>query len=94
MGKRTIYRSEKGKRFITQHYESYLKTFKYDFERVFVDTSYGKTHVLVAGPIEGKPVFIFQGGNCINPMTLSWFSPLVEKYRIFAPDTIGHPGYR
>lgn len=26
-------------------------------------------------------------------MTLSWFLPLIDKYRIYAPDTIGHPGY-
>lgn len=54
-------------------------------ERINVNTSYGKTHVLVAGPLEGKPVFIFQGGNCINPMTLSWFLPLIDEYRIYAP---------
>ncbi|WP_332697856.1 alpha/beta fold hydrolase [Halalkalibacter lacteus] len=93
MGKVTIYKSEEGKRFITEQYERYIKSLKFDFDRIYVDTSYGKTHVLVAGPPEGKPVFIFQGGNCINPMTLSWFSPLIDKYRVYAPDTVGHPGY-
>ena len=92
MGKGTIYKS-KGKKLITQHYDNYLKSFNFDVKRIYVDTSYGKTHILVAGPPEGKPIFIFQGGNCINPMTLSWFLPLVEKYRVYAPDTIGHPGY-
>ncbi|WRP08777.1 alpha/beta hydrolase [Rossellomorea aquimaris] len=90
--KGSIYKSE-GKTLITQHYDQYLKSFNFDVEQVYVDTSYGKTHILVAGPPEGKPVFVFQGGNCINPMTLSWFLPLVDKYRVYAPDTIGHPGY-
>jgi len=93
VGKGTIYKSEEGKRFITEHYERYIKSFTFEVERKFIDTSYGKTHILLAGPPEGKPVFIFQGGNCINPMTLSWFSSLTSKYRIYAPDTIGHPGY-
>ncbi|PFA62951.1 alpha/beta hydrolase [Bacillus sp. AFS015802] len=92
MGKETIYKSE-GKRLISQHYDNYLKSFDFDVEQIYVDTSYGKTHILVAGPPEGKPIFIFQGGNCINPMTFSWFLPLVDKYRVYAPDTIGHPGY-
>ena len=92
MEKGTIYKSE-GKRIITQHYDNYLKSFDFDVEQIYVETSYGKTHILVAGPPEGKPIFIFQGGNCINPMTLSWFLPLVDKYRVYAPDTIGHPGY-
>ncbi|MUK90610.1 alpha/beta fold hydrolase [Ornithinibacillus sp. L9] len=93
MGNQTIYKNEEGKRIIKENYERYLDTFDFNVERIFVETSYGKTHVLVAGPDDGKPVFVFQGGNCINPMTLSWFLPLVEKYRIYAPDTIGHPGY-
>ncbi|MEH7438845.1 alpha/beta hydrolase [Neobacillus drentensis] len=93
MGKHTIYKSEEGKATIHRFYENYLREFKTDFDRVYVDTAFGKTHVLVSGPREGKPLFIFQGGNCINPMTLSWFQPLVKNYRIYAPDTIGHPGF-
>lgn len=89
----SIYKSEEGKKKILKEYESYLKRFDVEFERVFVETRFGRTHTLVTGPVEGKPVFIFQGGNCVNPMTLSWFSSLFGEYRIYAPDTIGHPGY-
>ncbi|WP_066051938.1 alpha/beta fold hydrolase [Robertmurraya korlensis] len=92
MGK-SIYKSEDGKKVLQEHYERYVKSFPFPIERKYVNTSFGVTHVLVAGPQEGKPVFLFQGGNCINPMTFSWFTPLLEKYRIYAPDTIGHPGY-
>jgi hypothetical protein len=63
----SIYKSTEGKRKIVQYYENYIKTFTYDIERFYIDTSYGKTHMLVAGPTEGKPLFILQGGNCINP---------------------------
>ncbi|KON91154.1 alpha/beta hydrolase [Rossellomorea marisflavi] len=92
MKDRTIYKRD-GKKRIMQHYDRYVNSFDFGVERIFVETSYGKTHVLVAGPPEGKPVFIFQGGNCINPMTLSWFLPLMGHYRVYAPDTIGHPGF-
>ncbi|SHM73581.1 alpha/beta fold hydrolase [Gracilibacillus kekensis] len=93
MEEKTIYKSKEGKRILSQKYEAYLETLPFDVERKYVDTSYGKTHVLVAGPPQGKPIFIFQGGNCINPMTLTWFTPLAKHYRIYAPDTIGHPGF-
>ncbi|MBS4218441.1 alpha/beta hydrolase [Bacillus sp. FJAT-49711] len=93
MKKGTIYKRTDGKTMIIKHYEDYVKSFNVDVERTYVETYYGKTHVLTAGPKEGKPIFIFQGGNCINPMTFSWFLPLMNKYRIYAPDTIGHPGY-
>lgn len=58
----------------------------------YLETRYGMTHVLEMGPEEAKPLILLQGGNCINPMTLQWFSPLFNSYRIIAPDTIGHPG--
>ncbi|MGE8004314.1 hypothetical protein [Lysinibacillus sp. NPDC093216] len=77
--KHSIYTSEKGRLEILNHYEQYLNSFDFEVERAFVDTSIGKTHVLMAGPKEGKPLFIFQGGNCINPMTLSWFKPLIKN---------------
>ncbi|MFD3258233.1 alpha/beta fold hydrolase [Paenibacillus lentus] len=93
MNKQTIYKTAAGKSSIRHHYEDYLKLLRTEFERAYVETRFGKTHTLVIGPPSGKPVFIFQGGNCINPMTLSWFTSLFEEYRIYAPDTLGHPGY-
>lgn len=92
---RTIFKSEEGKKVIKQHYENYINSLPFEVERMYIDTTFGKTHMLLTGPIKGKPLFIFQGGNCINPMTLSWFSQLISEgeYRIYAPDTIGHPGY-
>lgn len=93
MGAGSIYKSEEGKRAIQQHYDNYLQRLGFDVERMTLETSFGKTHMLVAGPQNGEPLFIFQGGNCINPMTLCWFTPLTEKYRVYAPDTIGHPGF-
>ncbi|WP_058308182.1 alpha/beta fold hydrolase [Gracilibacillus massiliensis] len=90
---KTIYKSEAGKKRLAEKYEQYLDILPFDVEREYVDTTFGKTHVLLAGPQEAKPIFVFQGGNCINPMTLSWFSQLAENYRIYAPDTIGHPGF-
>ncbi|MGP4041870.1 alpha/beta fold hydrolase [Gracilibacillus sp. D59] len=90
---KSIYKSKEGKQILADKYEKYLDSLPFDVEREYVDTSFGTTHVLMAGPANAKPIFILQGGNCINPMTLSWFSPLAEQYRIYAPDTIGHPGF-
>ncbi|WLR41207.1 alpha/beta hydrolase [Bacillus carboniphilus] len=93
MVSRSIYRSIEGKRRIQRYYETYLNVLPVVFERRFILTDAGKTHVLVTGPQDAKPLFILQGGNCIYPMTLSWFTPLLNQYRIYAPDTIGHPGF-
>jgi hypothetical protein len=50
----TIYKSEDGKRKILSYYESYLKLFGIEFQRVYVDTRFGKTHTLVTGPVDGQ----------------------------------------
>ena len=57
-----------------------------------IDTRFGVTYILITGPREAPPLIIFQGGNTVNPVTLSWFLPLLKEYRVYAPDTIGHPG--
>ena len=90
---KTIYKSPEGKEHILNHYEEYLTQFDSLIGRDYVQTRFGSTHVLVMGKEDGKPLFIFQGGNCINPVTLSWFKGLLEEYKVYAPDTIGHPGY-
>ena len=93
MKNKSIYRSEKGKQLILQHYENYLQSFSLNIRREYVPARFGQTHVLTMDKEDGKPLFIFQGGNCINPMTLSWFKGLLSEYKVYAPDTIGHPGY-
>ncbi|MCM3664508.1 alpha/beta hydrolase [Mesobacillus subterraneus] len=90
---KTIYKSQEGKEKILSQYEEYLAQFDSLLEREYVQTRFGSTHVLKMGKEDGKPLFIFQGGNCINPVTLSWFKGLLKEYKIYAPDTIGHPGY-
>lgn len=90
---KTIYKNQEGKDKILSQYEEYLAQFDSILGREYVQTRFGSTHVLKLGKEEGKPLFIFQGGNCINPVTLSWFKGLLKDYKIFAPDTIGHPGY-
>jgi pimeloyl-ACP methyl ester carboxylesterase len=57
-----------------------------------VPTRFGDTHVLVTGPEGATPVVLFHGGNSLNPLTLEWFAPLAEGFRIYAPDTVGQPG--
>ena len=62
------------------------------YEDRMVDTQFGTTHVVVTGPVDAPPLVVFHGGNMINPVSFEWFVPLTCEYRIYAPDTVGHPG--
>ncbi|MFC4101671.1 hypothetical protein [Paenibacillus xanthanilyticus] len=83
----TIYRNQRGKDTLLRSYERYLSLLPVHVKRTYVKTRFGTTHVLESGSPEAKPIIVLQGGNCINPMTLNWFAPLLERYHIIAPDT-------
>ena len=87
-----IYKSTEGKAKILAYYDKALSKLNVDYKDLFVDTRFGKTHILEIGPEKAKPLVIFHGGNVTNPVSLSWFKPLMNDYHIYAPDTIGHPG--
>jgi pimeloyl-ACP methyl ester carboxylesterase len=88
----TIYRSEAARRDVEDLYDRALARLPFATTSQMVPTRFGDTHLLSAGPEDGPPVVVFQGGNVVNPLTLAWFAPLANKLRILAPDTIGQPG--
>jgi pimeloyl-ACP methyl ester carboxylesterase len=89
---KTIYRSPASQAAIEEMYDRQVAKLPFPVESRYVDTRFGRTHLLVGGSKEAQPLVIFHGGNDTNPSTLGWFAPLAEKFRIIAPDTIGHPG--
>lgn len=89
----SIYRSSTGKQALEAVYTDAVENLDVEVDERYVETRYGKTHLLLAGPENGEPVVVFHGGNATNPMTLAWYAGLAEEYRLIAPDTIGQPGY-
>jgi pimeloyl-ACP methyl ester carboxylesterase len=87
-----IYRTPQGEAAIHALYDRHLAATGIQAESRRIETRFGLTHVLLAGPRNAPPLMLLHGGNTTNPSTLGWFQPLFGKYRIIAPDTIGHPG--
>lgn len=90
----SIYKSPAGEAEILKLYDRFQGGLGVDFLDRMVDTHFGNTHVLVTGPEDGKPIVVAHGGNSITPHGLRGLLPILnqERYRIYAPDTIGHPG--
>lgn len=90
----SIYKSPAGEARILALYDQFQASLGIAFDERMVETRFGATHVLAAGPAAGLPVVVTHGGNSINPQGLQGLLPLLksECYRVYAPDTVGHPG--
>lgn len=88
----SIYKSEHGEKIVKDFYDRQLENLDIDYEDMYIDTRFGKTHVLKTGNPNGRPILSFHGGNSTAPYSLKRNLNLAKDYLIFAPDTIGHPG--
>jgi len=91
--RRSVYRSRDGRDALHALYEKWCTRLPGPVERLRVATRFGETRLLAAGPPDAPPIMVHQGGNFPNPVTLAWFFKLASRYRIFAPDLPGAPGY-
>ncbi len=89
---KSIYKSEEGKKQILDLYDKQLSFLKNPWKDVYVDTSFGKTHVIETGNPSGEPLLFFHGGNSTSAYTLLTLDFIMSDFHVFAVDTIGHPG--
>jgi pimeloyl-ACP methyl ester carboxylesterase len=87
-----VYRSPGGEAELMALYDEALARLGPGCETRRIGTSFGETHVILAGPEDAPPLMVLPGGNFLNPLCLSWFMPLAGTFRLHAPDIIGQPG--
>ena len=92
MGGDPIYRSPGGEAELAALYDEALARLGPGYETRRIGTSFGETHVILAGPEDAPPLVVLPGGNFLNPLCLSWFLPLAQTFRLYAPDIVGQPG--
>lgn len=89
---KTIYKSEESKRKILDLYDSQLSRLTNPWKDVYVDTSYGRTHIVETGNFSGEPLLVFHGGNATTAYNLLACDFIMEDFHIYAVDMVGHPG--
>jgi pimeloyl-ACP methyl ester carboxylesterase len=92
MSAASIYRSVQGQAEVIALYEQKLASLAVETESRMLETRFGHTHVLAAGPPDAPPVILLTGISTGAPRILEWFLPLIKDYRLYAPDPIGQPG--
>lgn len=88
----SIYKSQKGKEKSLRLYDKQLSELNMPFTDIYVETSFGKTHIIEIGKENGKPLLVFHGGNSTTAYNLLMCRFLLSDFHVYAVDTIGHPG--
>ena len=88
----SIYKTKQGEKIVKDLYDKQVKSIGIEYEDLYVDTRFGKTHVIKTGKRNGKPLLFFHGGNSTAPYSLKQNIYLMKDYQVFAPDIMGHPG--
>ena len=73
-------------------YDAKLAQWPTPYETRYVDTSYGKVHVIVSGPENAPRVLLLNAGQMAGWSWVTNVGALNEGYRTYAIDTIGEPG--
>lgn len=89
---KSIYKSAEAKQKIIALYDRQIKELHIPYEDIYIETSYGRTHVIACGNEEKPPLLVFHGGNATTAYNLKCCDFLMPHFHIYAVDTIGHPG--
>ena len=89
---KSIYKSEQGKKEIINLYDSQLSRLNNPWKDVYVDSSFGMTHIVETGNFLGEPLLVFHGGNATTAYNLLSCDFIMNDFHIYAVDMIGHPG--
>lgn len=88
----SIYNSPEVKAQFYKIYDEKMKDWPVPYKDVFVDTRYGKVHVIVSGPEEAQPLLLLHASGVAS---WSWkfnIAELSKLYRTYAIDLIGDAG--
>lgn len=86
---KTIFRTDRSEKLLNEAYEKTLNEWEVPYITLYVDTRFGKTHVITAGPKEGEPLVLLHGFAFSSTMWKGNIKDLSETYQVFALDFIG-----
>jgi len=69
-----------------------LETVDIPLSSKYIETSFGRTHMLVCGPEDAEPLILIPGTAGCAPLWRMQFKAFAESYRVYALDVIGQPG--
>ncbi|MDF9839056.1 MULTISPECIES: alpha/beta hydrolase [unclassified Paenibacillus] len=74
---------------VMEAYDNTLRLWKVPVESVYVPTSFGQIHILIAGPEDAEPLVLLHGFGFSSTVWLDNIEALSRCYRVFAVDFPG-----
>ncbi|MEM6263258.1 MAG: alpha/beta hydrolase [Bacteroidota bacterium] len=87
----SFFKSEPGKKEVIDLYDQKLAELNIEYKTLELDTSFGKTHVIVTGDAENPPLILVHGSNGCAPIALECYPNLSSTYQVFAVDVPAQP---
>lgn len=87
--KTTIYTSPENQEKLMSIYDEMVSDWPENTEDIFMDTEYGKVHVLACGTKENPPLLLFHAASMGAHSWAENLEPLINRYRIYSVDNIG-----
>lgn len=88
----SIYNSAEFEAKLMAIYDTRLERWPVPYESIFVNTSYGKVHVIISGPKDAPPVLLLHAAALSASSWLYSIEGLNKYYRTYAIDNIGEAG--
>lgn len=86
-----FYKSEAGKEEILKLYNQKLKELNIEYREKYVETNFGKTHMISVGDESKPPLMLIHGTGGCAPLILESFSDLSSEYCVYAIDVLAQP---
>ena len=87
----SLFKSAAGKDEILSLYDKKLIELNIDYQYQTIDTSYGKTNIIITGTPKNPPLMIIHGSNGCAPISLEIYPNLSTHFQVFAIDVIAQP---
>jgi pimeloyl-ACP methyl ester carboxylesterase len=87
----SLFKSKQGKKEILSLYDEKLKELNIEFLYKTMDTSYGKTNIIISGKPSNPPILLVHGSNGCAPIALETYPNLYRKFQVFAIDVLAQP---
>jgi pimeloyl-ACP methyl ester carboxylesterase len=88
----SIYKSPEVEAKLMDIYDAKMAEWPVPYEDVYVDTDYGKVHVIVSGPEDAPPLLLIHASAIAGWSWLPNIGELNKYYRTYAVDSIGDIG--